>query len=48
MLEIVCIKQSEIIDNLSGLCTELLKELAQYKTIEAEEKRLKKITEEVM
>lgn len=37
----ICLKQAEVIDNLSNLCNTLIQELAQYKNIELEEKLLK-------
>lgn len=45
MFDEICLKQSEIIESLSILCSELMNELAQYKSIEAEERRLKNIKE---
>lgn len=37
------IKQMEIIENLTSFCSELIYELAQFKNIEIEEKRLNDI-----
>lgn len=40
-LDEICLRQAEIIDNLSKLSATLIQELAQYKNIEREEKILK-------
>jgi len=46
-LEEVCLQQGEILTELCALCNQLIKELAQYKCIEAEEERLNNLTKEV-
>lgn len=40
------LEQAKTIGQLTALCEELTEELAQYKSIEAEERRLKNITKE--
>ena len=41
----ILLEQSEIIGKLSALCERLINELAQYKCIEEEEKKLNQIME---
>lgn len=43
--EQVAIEQSEIIAGLSNLCSRCIKELAQYRAIDAEEQRLKDLSD---
>ncbi len=40
------LEQAKTIEQLYTLCKELTEELAQYKCVEAEERRLKNITKE--
>lgn len=41
--EEVAIEEAEVIDRLFVLCRELMMDLSQYKSIEAEEERLKEL-----
>lgn len=46
MYDSILLEQMKTIEQLTALCKELTKELAQYKNVEAEEKRLANITKE--
>lgn len=45
-MERILLAQSETIEKLTALCKELTEELAQFKSIEAEERRLANIAKE--
>jgi len=46
MYDSILLEQMKTIEQLAALCKELTEELAQYKSVEAEEKRLTNITKE--
>lgn len=46
MHDSILLEQMKTIEQLTTLCKELTEELAQFKSIEAEEKRLANITKE--
>lgn len=39
----ICIEQSETITSLAALCRSLIQELAQYRSVEAEEKKIEQL-----